>query len=238
MFKSLTKFVFALFILLSVSPAVGQLEDAMNKLVKKSLRDRRERDDKSRLSPLSLTKSRLVRADLELVNDQASRLANIQQDFDRERKLLGESFLATLRSFEETGRQLDDETLSEANRKVQDLKKKTEKQKKEVLLPHQIERLEQIAAQVHIRDAGYGAAIVHPKTAKLLGISDVQKSRIIKRSNEIAEELKKEIDKLKEKARKDLLSELTPKQRKTLKGITGEELELKRHLDKRDRMPQ
>ena len=211
----------------------SQIVDAMNTVVRDVLHERREQEYKSKLDPLSLTRSKTVRAELELVDAQTRELARIQQKFEQEQKLLSETFLEQMRLLEKTGQPLDSELAKAASQKVHALKEETRIQKEKVLLPHQIQRLNQIAFQLHIRDAGDGEAIVHAESIKSLGISDEQKSRIIQRSVEISTRLEEEIRKLKEEAREELLAELTARQRKKLSELTGEQLDLGDQFKKR-----
>ncbi|MEM9410944.1 MAG: hypothetical protein AAGA30_07510 [Planctomycetota bacterium] len=200
--------------------------DAVNGLVQEALKERREQNRKARQDPFSLTRSRTVQTDLELVDDQISQLELIQKEFDLEQKILGDKFLEHLRLLEQTGKTLNEEFLESFKAKKMALIEQTGMRKKKVLLPHQVERLNQIATQIHIRDAGEGAAILHPDSAKFLGINDEQKARILERSVKINKKLEEEIRELKRKARDELLKELTPGQRKKLDEITGVKLDL------------
>ena len=115
------------------------------------------------------------------------------------------------------------------SKKWNDIVKQISKERKAafgaVLLPHQSKRLNQISTQIEMKNRGDATALVGSRLAEELGIDDKQKKKIQKRSAEIKAELADKIAKLKEDARKELLRELKPDQRKKLNELVGEKFE-------------
>ena len=110
-----------------------------------------------------------------------------------------------------------------------ELMKKLREQQREqmqgLLLPHQVERLKQVAFQTHMKQAGAAGALASEAIAEELGITKEQIERLKERSKEIQAKLAEDMEKLKEKAQQDLLMELTPDQRAKIKEMTGEKYE-------------
>ena len=167
--------------------AVGQDQNTeilavMNRLVLEEVHELREKNRKVRQDPFSLTKSKTVQKDLDLIADQISQLELIETEFERNKKRLRDEFSKYQRHVAENGPPSNKEYgeyLKSSRAKKEVLAGQMRERKKEVLLPHQIKRLNQIAMQVHVRDAGEGTAIVHPDSAKLLGITNEQKLSLI-----------------------------------------------------------
>ena len=100
------------------------------------------------------------------------------------------------------------------------------------LLPFQLDRLNQIAAQVRIRWKGYATALTTSPISDQLKITANQKKRIEDRETKIRAKLAREIDKLKKKAAnqaKDAtLKELTATQRNAFNTIVGEKFDFEK----------
>ena len=160
-----------------------------------------------------------VQKDLELVEDQIQQIKDVNADFsgriqDQIGGLRGENGGFDLARAKELG---------ELVRKLK------EQQKVEIdnlLLPHQQDRLQQVALQMQMQTMGAARAL-SSKLAEELGITDEQKDRLKKRQKELQQEMEKKIAKMREDTKKQLLQELTPEQREKLKQLTGAEFEMK-----------
>ena len=160
-----------------------------------------------------------VQKDLELVEDQIQQIKDINADF-------------SARIQDQIG-SLQDESggfdLAQAKGLGELVKKLKLQQKAEIenlLLPHQQDRLRQVALQMQIQSMGTARALSN-KLAKELGITAEQKDRLKKRQEELQQKMEQEIAKMRKDAKKDLLQELTPEQREKLKKLTGAEFEMK-----------
>jgi hypothetical protein len=97
-----------------------------------------------------------------------------------------------------------------------------EKTLNEVLLPHQVKRLDQIATQQAMRG---GRGLLSDEMVASLKISDAQRSQIEQRQQEIRDELSKKMAELRQQYEGKILEELTAAQRAKLREMTGEPFE-------------
>lgn len=115
----------------------------------------------------------------------------------------------------------------ERREKLQDLRQnRMEESKarlKEVLLPEQIERLDQLAAQFAMR-AG-GQAMFRGQLAEQLGITDDQREELQKKAEELQQEFNKKMQQLRQEMQEKLLDQLSAEQRKKYRDMVGEAFE-------------
>ncbi len=163
--------------------------------------------------PFGMLGNPSVQKDLELVGDQLKEVQDMQATFAQQMKdQLGDI----------TKGGLSKDRLKELPALMEKLKAQQREKMESMLLPHQVERLKQVAFQTHMKQAGTAGALASKKVAEALGISEEQIKKMKKRSKEINERLAKDMAELKEKAKDELLNELTPDQRKKLTGLTGD----------------
>lgn len=113
-----------------------------------------------------------------------------------------------------------------------ELGEETEKKVREILLPHQIHRLKQIALQMKLASAGYGSAYAlttDEDVAAELEISDEQKTQLRDKEKELQAEIRAKTQEffkqLNEESREKLMSVLTPAQRQKLDRLIGDKFE-------------
>jgi hypothetical protein len=113
-----------------------------------------------------------------------------------------------------------------------ELGEETEKKVRQILLPHQINRLKQIALQMKLASAGYGSAYAlttDSDVADELEISEEQKAELRDKEKELQAEIRTKTQEfykqLNEEAREKLLSVLTPAQRQKLDRLIGDKFE-------------
>jgi len=163
--------------------------------------------------PWSMLNNPSVQKDLELVGDQLKSVQDLQANFaEKMKEQIGDLSKGGINPDRFKG-------LGELMAK---LRAEQQSQMEGLLLPHQIDRLKQVALQTHMQQSGTAGALVNEKVAEALEISDEQKDRLKARSKELKEKLEKDIEALKEKAKDDLLLELTPAQRSKLKDLVGD----------------
>ena len=150
-----------------------------------------------------------VQTDLELVEDQQKQLTQLRHQMARESKQLYN---------ESQG--VNDYALF--TKQISDLKRKYVKRLKDVLLPLQIERMRQIALQMHLKRSGMTNAITSPIVAEVLGLSDQQVVDLKEKSLLLKTQMAADIKRLKEKRDQALLNELTPRQRTKLTELQGD----------------
>jgi Spy/CpxP family protein refolding chaperone len=110
------------------------------------------------------------------------------------------------------------------------LGEETEKKVQEILLPHQVKRIKQIALQMQLQNAGYGGSgLANGSLASELKITDEQKAQMQEKQKEIIKENQEKTQafykQLQEESREKLLSVLTPEQRKKLDELIGDKFQ-------------
>ena len=166
--------------------------------------------------PLSMLSNPSVQKDLELVGDQLKQVQDLQAEFASQMK----DQLGSL-----TSGGFSPEQLKGIPALIAKIKEKQKDQLENLLLPHQLERLKQVALQTHMKQAGTAGAIATDQIANALGISSEQIENLKSRSKEINKKLQEDIEALKSKAQKELLSELTTDQQEKLQELTGDKYE-------------
>ena len=163
----------------------------------------------------SMLQNPSVQKDLELVDDQLEQVMEMQRRHGEQmRDALGD----IRNGITPDGIERLKDTLAE-------LKEKQKDELNNLLLPHQQERLRQVALQMQMQSRGTAGALTSDRIAEELGISDEQKERLQERSRELQEELQKQYEELRAQAKEELLNELTPEQRTRLEEMTGDEFE-------------
>jgi Spy/CpxP family protein refolding chaperone len=154
--------------------------------------------------------------ELDIVEEQREQLRRIREQETKKRQ----EFFNTIRGMEPA-------KMGEFVREFGTmLKADVDKQVKEVLLPHQAKRLEQIRLQTSMRGMG-SRALESEALAKALGITDEQKQKMREKEKEVREQLQKKLEQLRKEAQDEVLSVLTDAQRKKLTMMLGEDYEFK-----------
>ncbi|MEX2186514.1 MAG: hypothetical protein WD875_06960 [Pirellulales bacterium] len=104
---------------------------------------------------------------------------------------------------------------------MKELREELAKKIDDVLLPHQKKRLEEISLRMKMKQRGTSGSLVDTELAKTLDIDDAQKERIRRKANEVQQRLEEEFAKLREEARKEILDELSPAQKRKLEDLIG-----------------
>ncbi len=154
-----------------------------------------------------------VQKDLEMMDDQVGQILKWQQTHASQ---LQEAIGDISNGMTPEGIERLKETLT-------GLKTKQKTELDSLLLPHQKERLKQVALQMRMQQMGTASALAGERIAEELGISDEQKERLQNRAAELSSELQEKIAELRESMKEELLNELTPDQQEKLKALTGSE---------------
>ena len=169
-----------------------------------------------------------VQKDLQLVDDQLDQIKKINEEFS-------EKIQEKMKEMrDENGNFRLDNTAGFGDL-IKDLKTQQEEEIKNILLPNQQDRLEQVSRQIKMRRMGSERAITQA-LAKELGITAEQKKKIKAKSKQIKSDLEAKINELKIKAKQDLLSELTKEQRKKLEDLLGDDF-VEKAEDRKGRFP-
>lgn len=165
--------------------------------------------------PWSMINDPSVQKDLELVGDQLDKVRDLQKRQGEEMK----EQLGMMRK----GGSFDLGNMEEFKENMKRMREQHQSDLKQLLLPHQIDRLHQIALQTHMRSAGTAGALSNSKVAEALDLSDDQVKQLKDKSKQLNEDLQKKIEELKQEMKKELLGVLNAEQRQKLQEMTGED---------------
>ena len=159
-----------------------------------------------------LLNNRSVQKDLELVDDQMEQIRSVQKDFDKRiRDSLGDL---------KSGR-LDLSNIDSLKQTIADMQAQKKEAVNNLLLPHQQERLKQVALQMKMKNRGTANTI--GAMAEELGLSKEQVEKMKKRSTELKQEIAEKTAQLRQDAKDELMGMLSPAQRQKLDDMIGDE---------------
>ena len=159
--------------------------------------------------------------ELELLDEQKESIDQLMREFGQIRREVGEDMKDR---WEAAGDAEREELGKEYWRRVEEGRLEIVKEMKDNLLPHQIQRLEQLSAQ-RMMTEGKGresAGLLSDQMINYLEINDQQRQRIQEKSERLKKEVGEKIRKILEDAKQDLLDELTIAQMKKYKDLLGE----------------
>lgn len=175
-------------------------------------------------SPLMLINDKNVIEELELVEDQVEALNGLQDDM---RNVFRESFSGMRDRFRD--KDVDRESLmDEIREKIQSQMEGVETELKEILLPHQVTRLDELYFQMQASRSGTEGMLNDPKVKERLGLTDEQIEKIGEKADEVKADLEEKVKELRESAREEILSVLTSDQQKMIKEMMGESFNFER----------
>ena len=165
----------------------------------------------------SLANNASVQREIELVDEQMQQIREINSEFGK--KIQEEISSMQLGNMDrERGRDL--------SALIQRLNDEKRQRMESVLLPHQFDRLRQIALQTQMKRSGEAATLGSSKVAEELGITPEQQEKIKARAEELKQDMEEKIARLKEEMREELLDELTSEQRRKLEEMMGSTFDL------------
>lgn len=172
----------------------------------------------SKMDPLSLLDNDLVREELDLVGDQLDKFQNAQKELSAQ---------IAAKAKELTSGNIDPASMGAIAQEIAEMKRTGQQQMEGLLLPHQMDRLRQVALQMQMQKRGAAKTILSPDVAKELGIDKAQQKRIRKREKELTKEMEERIAKIKEETKEKLMSELTAEQKAKLAELSGKTFDYK-----------
>ena len=168
--------------------------------------------------------------ELGIVDDQRERLVNLNRTISKARNEMVQSIhVKRQEHIKQNGGKPGSFNPGEYFRENE---KKFREQIKEgvndILLPHQVKRLEQLEVQMKIRSGG-ARAVAGDFLANTLDLTDEQRKELREKEREAQRELNEKIAKLREEARERVLEEvLTTAQQEKLAELKGDKFEVKR----------
>ncbi len=157
-----------------------------------------------------------VREELDLVDDQVAEL-----------QAVGEEMRDEFRSIFQEIRDLPAEERRDAMvERRQEIEKMVQDRMKEVLLPQQFNRLEQIHLRSVVQRQGTAAALSQGSVAEALNLTDAQREKLREKSEQLNQELQQKIEELRTQMRDELLDVLDTKQRAQLEELMGDDFDM------------
>jgi hypothetical protein len=161
-----------------------------------------------------------VKKDLELVDEQTQKINKIRTDLQKQ----------TSEMYKKTSGLSREERMKKYREMNEELAEKIENQIKEVLLPEQMARLEQISLQMKLRSYyGLGQTLSGDDLVEALDISERQKKELLEVQQKVQQEMREKINefhaKIRAEAQEEILKVLSKKQRDKLEKMKGEKFE-------------
>jgi hypothetical protein len=159
-------------------------------------------------------------SELNLVDEQIERFKEVQENFNERMTEV------TKQMRSDDGKlNLDADVIERIRALSEEIKAQKKEEIEGLLLPEQLERLKQVTLQKKMSQQGAMSALRGKEVAEALGLDEEQLSSLREKSKELSARVQEEIAAAKEKARKELLDELTPDQQEKLKTMIGEKFE-------------
>jgi len=170
-------------------------------------------------------------AELDLLDEQKENIDQLMKDFGRVRKDIGQDMKPL---WDVAGEAERKELGKEYWRRIEDGRLQIVEKMRAELLPHQLDRLEQLSAQ-RMMGEGKGresAGLLSDQMIDYLNIDQAQKTRIEQRSEKLKKEVGEKIRKILEEAKEELLNELTADQKTKYEKLIGDPVAEKKETSK------
>ena len=165
-------------------------------------------------NPQRLLLSEAVQSELEMTDEQIELLKELAQGRTRPEGFDREAFRAEMEG-------LSDEERAAKIKEMRESRSKDQKAKlEEILLPHQMERLEQLSFQASAQ--GGARSLISGPLAEKLNITDQQKEELQSQAEELQKKFNEEVAKLRAEMQEKLLESLTSEQQAEFKKLTGD----------------
>lgn len=174
-------------------------------------------------SKLQLLGNSMVQEELGLVDDQKDGLKEVES---MTRDIMREVFSGMREKFQNLSREERDEMTEQLREQIREKMEDVTDRLDEVLLPHQLERLDQLALQNVIRQRGLGRAVEGGELQELLGLDKSDAEKLKEKEEEVKKELAEKIKKLRSEAQDEILSVLPADKQTKVKEMLGEPFDI------------
>jgi len=159
--------------------------------------------------------------ELELTKDQQAKIRELGEQI---RERMQEQF----RGFRDLSPEEREARFREMREKMEAQVKEIQDQVNQILLPHQVKRLDQIGVQMRARmgGGGLGGLIDDPETVKKLGLSEDQLNKLRQIRDEARERLRTLPQQIQKEAEEKAMQVLTEQQKQMLQDLMGERFEI------------
>lgn len=170
---------------------------------------------------MHLLRNQSIRDEIELVESQYEKMRKRNEQIQAELKELSQSLMKA----KDGAFKFDSEALKKIVERQAEFQKNAKADLEEMLLPHQIKRLRQVALQDQMNRFGTAEALSTGVLAEALELTDEQKESLKEKSKEIEERVRKEIAKIRAEAKQELYKVLDAKQQDKLSELVGDHFE-------------
>jgi Spy/CpxP family protein refolding chaperone len=182
--------------------------------------DAQRRGGWGRDNGMSMLSSKKVQEELELVPDQIEQLEQVNEE---QREAMREMFMGMRDRFRDVSREEREDAMQEIREKMTELNEKFTAQAKEALLPHQVDRWKQLQFQMKAQQAGGADRLLADNDmAEELNITEEQLAALKEKATKVRESMQKKIETIRNEARDELLSVLTPEQQEKYRSLMGD----------------
>lgn len=173
-----------------------------------------------------------VQEELDMLEDQQ---ADLQEINDEARNIMRSAFTGMREKFQDLSREERDEMMTEIREKITKDMKEVEAKLGDILVPHQMERLEQLVLQGQMRRGGTAAALQSEAMREKLGLTEEEAEKLAAKEEEVKKELEEQIKELRAKAQDKILSVLPAEKQEKIKNMIGDAFEMTRNNTRRGR---
>lgn len=164
-----------------------------------------------------------IQKELDLLDDQVKDLGDIR---DEARNMFRDQFSGMREKFANTSPEEREEMMREMRSKMEEKMKGITQKMEDILVPHQLERLDQIVMQQTMRRGGTTAMVDNDTFRDKVGLTDAEAAKLKEKEAEVQKELEEQIKKLREEARDKVLSVLPAAKQAKVKEILGASFEM------------
>lgn len=176
-------------------------------------------------SRLQYLRNETIVDELELVDEQ---MADVEELGTEAREVMRGVFGGMRERFNGIGPEERDELMKEIQEKIKDGMGDVEEKLSSILLPHQLERLDQIVLQQQIQRNGTAGALKNKELMEKLGLTEEEAEKLAAKEEEVKKQLDEKIKELQAKAQDDILAVLPADKQKKIKEMIGNQFEVSR----------
>jgi hypothetical protein len=161
-----------------------------------------------------------VRKELELLDDQVAKLTDLEEKVRERMREAMASFRPPEGDRGQPGGQRGAGDGDDFRAAIEKVNKQTREDVGQILLPHQMARLDQLAVQMRLQ--GGAASVLNRELMEKLGVTDEQRDQLRTKAEEADQELQKKIAEIRREAQNQLISNLSADQQAKFKELVGE----------------
>ena len=169
----------------------------------------------------SISHSKVLMKELEIVDSQAKELSRISLDYQKLLMAVNQANQEIILKAQQEGRKVN---YDEFQKPLVEVTKEMEMELEEILLPHQVKRIKQLAVrQQLVVLSGYSDDLSYPLAlAKSMGLSGAELKELKEMVSQTRAEYEEKVKKLQEDARDKILKSLPDDKREIYLDIVGE----------------